>query len=114
MEQSRRPNKLVHEKSPYLLQHAFNPVAWYPKVEIYHLINALVEAGVGVLFISSEMIEVLGMSDRILVMREGRLVGDVGREEASEERLLQLAAGVARAAGAADVTPGVIATEGKA
>jgi ABC-type sugar transport system ATPase subunit len=65
------------------------------KVEIYHLINALVEAGVGVLFISSEMIEVLGMSDRILVMREGRLVGDVGREEASEERLLQLAAGVA-------------------
>jgi ABC-type sugar transport system ATPase subunit len=54
------------------------------------------------------MIEVLGMSDRILVMREGRLVGDVGREEASEERLLQLAAG------AADVTPGVIATEGKA
>ena len=71
------------------------------KVEIYHLINALVETGVGVLFISSEMIEVLGMSDRILVMREGRLVGDVGREEASEERLLQLAAGV-------------IATEGKA
>jgi ABC-type sugar transport system ATPase subunit len=84
------------------------------KVEIYHLINALVEAGVGVLFISSEMIEVLGMSDRILVMREGRLVGNVGREEASEERLLQLAAGVARAASAADVTPGVIATEGKA
>ena len=66
------------------------------------------------LFISSEMIEVLGMSDRILVMREGRLVGNVGREEASEERLLQLAAGVARAASAADVTPGVIATEGKA
>jgi len=53
-----------------------------------------------VLFISSEMIEVLGMSDRILVMREGRLVGNVGREEASEERLLKLAAGV-------------IATEGK-
>ena len=71
------------------------------KVEIYHLINALVEAGVGVLLISSEMLEVLGMSDRILVMREGRLVGEVGREEASEEVLLQLAAGV-------------VATEGKA
>jgi ABC-type sugar transport system ATPase subunit len=84
------------------------------KVEIYHLINALVEAGVGVLFISSEMIEVLGMSDRILVMREGRLVGNVGREEASEERLLQLAAGVARAASVTDITPGVIATDGKA
>jgi ribose transport system ATP-binding protein len=64
------------------------------KVEIYHLINALAETGVGVLLISSEMPEVLGMSDRILVMREGRLVGDLGREEASEEALLQLAAGV--------------------
>jgi ribose transport system ATP-binding protein len=64
------------------------------KVEIYHLINKLVEGGAGVLLISSEMPEVLGMSDRILVMREGRLVGDLGREEASEERLLQLAAGV--------------------
>jgi ABC-type sugar transport system ATPase subunit len=71
------------------------------KVEIYHLINALVEAGVGVLLISSEMPEVLGMSDRILVMREGRLVGDVGREEASEEVLLQLAAGVGAAEGKA-------------
>jgi ribose transport system ATP-binding protein len=75
------------------------------KVEIYHLINKLVEGGVGVLLISSEMPEVLGMSDRILVMREGRLVGNLGREEASEERLLQLAAGVAH---------GAIATEGKA
>jgi ABC-type sugar transport system ATPase subunit len=71
------------------------------KVEIYHLINALVEAGVGVLLISSEMLEVLGMSDRILVMREGRLVGDVRREEASEEVLLQLAAGVGAAEGKA-------------
>jgi ABC-type sugar transport system ATPase subunit len=67
------------------------------KVEIYHLINALVEAGVGVLLISSEMLEVLGMSDRILVMREGRLVGDIDREKASEEGLLQLAAGVEHA-----------------
>ena len=71
------------------------------KVEIYHLINALVDAGVGVLLISSEMLEVLGMSDRILVMREGRLAGNVGREEASEEVLLQLAAGVGAAEGKA-------------
>jgi len=75
------------------------------KVEIYRLINALAEAGVGVLLISSEMPEVLGMSDRILVMREGRLVGDLERKEASEERLLQLAAGVA---------PGPTATEAMA
>jgi len=64
------------------------------KVEIYHLINSLVETGVSVLLISSEMPEVLGMSDRVLVMREGRLVGDLARAEASEERLLQYAAGV--------------------
>jgi ABC-type sugar transport system ATPase subunit len=84
------------------------------KVEIYHLINALVEAGVGVLLISSEMLEVLGMSDRILVMREGRLVDTIGREKASEEVLLQLAAGVAHVTTAAKSTPGVQATEGKA
>ncbi|MGA2613713.1 MAG: sugar ABC transporter ATP-binding protein [Spirochaetia bacterium] len=66
------------------------------KVEIYHLINNLASEGVGVLFISSEMPEVLGMSDRILVMREGRLVGNLTRAEATEELLLQHAAGVNR------------------
>ncbi len=65
------------------------------KVEIYHLINSLVDAGVGVLFISSEMPEVLGMSDRVLVMREGRLVADLARTDVCEETLLQCAAGVA-------------------
>jgi ABC-type sugar transport system ATPase subunit len=76
------------------------------KVEIYHLINSLVGAGVGVLLISSEMPEVLGMSDRILVMREGRLVGDLARAETSEEKLLQLAAGVAHAGQGAAATKG--------
>ncbi len=66
------------------------------KVEIYHLINDLAAGGVAVLFISSELPEVLGMSDRVLVMREGRLVGNVTRDEASEELLLQYAAGVER------------------
>ena len=69
------------------------------KVEIYHLINSLVETGVGVLLISSEMPEVLGMSDRILVMREGRLVGNLDRAEANEEILLQHAAGVINSGG---------------
>ena len=69
------------------------------KVEIYHLINSLVETGVGVLLISSEMPEVLGMSDRILVMREGRLVGNLDRAEANEEILLQRAAGVINSGG---------------
>ncbi|MGA2378841.1 MAG: sugar ABC transporter ATP-binding protein [Spirochaetia bacterium] len=64
------------------------------KVEIYLIITRLVEAGIGVLLISSEMTEVLGMSDRILVMREGRQVAELARAEATEEKLLQHAAGV--------------------
>jgi len=66
------------------------------KVEIYQIINTLVKEGLGVLFISSEMLEVLGMSDRILVMQEGRLAANLARAEASEEKLLQYAAGMIR------------------
>jgi ribose transport system ATP-binding protein len=68
------------------------------KVEIYHIITRLVEAGIGVLLISSEMPEVLGMSDRIIVMREGLKVAELARSEATEEKLLQHAAGVREAA----------------
>ena len=64
------------------------------KVEIYHIISELAERGVGILLISSELPEILGMSDRILVMREGRLVGEFTRSQASEEGLLAYAAGV--------------------
>ena len=62
------------------------------KVEIYQIIHDLAEQGVAVLLISSEMPEILGMSDRILVMREGRLMGEFKREQATEEGLLALAA----------------------
>ncbi len=64
------------------------------KVEIYRIINDLADQGVGVLLISSELPEILGMSDRALVMREGNLVGEFTRAQASEERLLACAAGV--------------------
>jgi ribose transport system ATP-binding protein len=64
------------------------------KVEIYHIIGDLADKGIGILFISSELPEILGMSDRVLVMREGRLVGEFTRAEASEENLLASAAGV--------------------
>jgi ABC-type sugar transport system ATPase subunit len=62
------------------------------KVEIYQIIRSLAEQGMAVLLISSEMPEILGMSDRILVMREGRLVGELARDQATEENLLALAA----------------------
>jgi len=64
------------------------------KAEIYQLINELTEAGMAVLLISSELLELLGLADRILVMREGRIVQEVPREAADEETLLRLALGV--------------------
>jgi ABC-type sugar transport system ATPase subunit len=64
------------------------------KVEIYHIISDLANKGVGILLISSELPEILGMSDRVLVMREGHLVGEFTRAQATEESLLSYAAGV--------------------
>jgi ABC-type sugar transport system ATPase subunit len=64
------------------------------KVEIYMLMRELAKQGMAVVMISSELPEVLGMSDRIIVMREGRLVGELSREDATEERVMSLATGV--------------------
>jgi len=62
------------------------------KMEIYMLLHRLAAQGVGILLISSELPEVLGMSDKIIVMREGRITGELSRAEASEERVMSLAA----------------------
>lgn len=61
------------------------------KSEIYALVNSLVESGKAVLMISSEMEEVMGMSDRILVLRDGRIVGELERKEFSQETIMTLA-----------------------
>jgi ABC-type sugar transport system ATPase subunit len=61
------------------------------KAEIYVLMRALASAGSGILLISSELPELLGMSDRILVMRDGRIAGELSRAEATEEKILALA-----------------------
>ena len=71
------------------------------KKEIYATIAALTDGGMGILLISSELPEILGMSDRILVMRDGRLAGEFTRSEATEEGILACAAGVAETARAA-------------
>ncbi len=63
------------------------------KAEIYRLIRELAERGVGIIFISSELPEILGLSDRILVMYAGRIQGELGHDEATEERILTLATG---------------------
>lgn len=63
------------------------------KKEIYQLINQFKEDGMSIILVSSEMPEVLGMSDRILVMHEGRLSGDFPIEQASQEILMAAAVG---------------------
>ncbi len=63
------------------------------KAEIYSLIGELVERGVAVLLISSELTELLGLADRVAVMHEGRLQGIVPRAEASQEKIMRLALG---------------------
>ncbi len=68
------------------------------KVEIYKLMNELVRNGVCILMISSELPEVLGMCDRILVMHEGRLAGELARADANQERIMRLATGETLAA----------------
>jgi ribose transport system ATP-binding protein len=63
------------------------------KAEIYDLIRGLAARGVAILMISSDMEEILHMSDRIAVMHEGRVTGVLTREEATEEAVMQLAVG---------------------
>ena len=65
------------------------------KSEIYQIMADLANQGVGILMISSELPEVLGMSDRIMVMREGRIVKELNRAEASEEAIMHYAVGSA-------------------
>jgi len=61
------------------------------KSEIYNIIYKLAESGVAICIVSSELPEVLGVCDRILIMREGRLVGETSRDDATQENLLALA-----------------------
>ncbi|WP_438030691.1 sugar ABC transporter ATP-binding protein [Sorangium sp. So ce233] len=63
------------------------------KHEIYQLMERLAASGMATLFVSSDMEEVMGMSDRALVMHEGRIAGELGRAALSEEAIMQLATG---------------------
>jgi len=63
------------------------------KYEIYNLMNQFVDQGVGIVMISSELPEILGMSDRILVMQKGKIAGELMAEEATQEKIMTLATG---------------------
>ncbi|HRK15156.1 MAG TPA: ATP-binding cassette domain-containing protein, partial [Prosthecobacter sp.] len=67
------------------------------KLEIYEIINQLTEAGKAVLLVSSELTELIGMSDRILMLHEGRIGGEFSRAQATQENLMEAAMGHAAA-----------------
>ncbi|WP_413480179.1 sugar ABC transporter ATP-binding protein [Carnobacterium maltaromaticum] len=63
------------------------------KREIYQLMNELAERGVAIVMVSSDLPEVLGVSDRILVVHEGKIAGELNRTEATQEKIMNLATG---------------------
>ncbi len=63
------------------------------KVEIYNLIRQLAKKGTAIIMISSELHEIIGMSNRIVVMHEGKITGEISPDEATEERILTMATG---------------------
>ena len=61
------------------------------KADIYHLMEQMTQEGISIIMISSELTEVMGMSDRILVMREGRITAELDRAQFGEETILNYA-----------------------
>ena len=63
------------------------------KREIYQLMNELAERGIAILMVSSDLPEVLGVSDRIIVLHEGKISGELSRQEATQEKIMTYATG---------------------
>jgi len=91
---------LACEPSVLLLDEPTRGVDVGAKSEIYRLIDELAGEGKAVLLISSELEEVLSMSDRIVVMREGRVAGELSRQEATQEKVMSAATGAGDSSGA--------------
>ena len=64
------------------------------KNEIYNVMNDIASQGKSIIMITSDMMELLGMSDRIIIMRNGRIAGELMKEEASEEKIISIASGL--------------------
>ena len=65
------------------------------KAEIYKLMNELAKSGIAIVMVSSEMEELLGMSDRLIVLHEGRQMAELKREDFSQETVMRYASGIA-------------------
>jgi rhamnose transport system ATP-binding protein len=75
------------------------------KVEVHRIVSELAASGLGIILISSDLPEVLAMSDRILVLHEGRLTAEIARDRATEERVMFAATGNVEPIGAAEGSP---------
>ncbi len=84
---------LLAEPSVIFLDEPTRGIDVGAKLEIYEIINQLTDAGKAVVLVSSELPELMGMSDRILMLHEGRLAGEFTRAEATQERLMAAAIG---------------------
>ena len=84
---------LAHEADLVIFDEPTRGIDVGAKQEIYQLMNRLTAAGAGILMISSDLPEILGMSDRILVMHRGRIAGKLAAGEATQEKILSLALG---------------------
>ena len=82
---------IVWQKAMDLAVEVYRLSEAFPKAEIYRLMRNLADSGVFILMISSDMEEVLGVSDRIAVMREGALMGILEAQDFSEEAVMRLA-----------------------
>ena len=82
---------LLTEPSVILLDEPTRGIDVGAKLEIYEIINQLTAQGKAVLLVSSELPELIGMSDRIVMLREGRIGGEFSRAEATQEKLMQAA-----------------------
>jgi len=98
---------LAREPSILLLDEPTRGIDVGAKSEIYRLIDDLAKEGKAILLISSELEEVLSMSDRIVVMREGRVTGEFKREEATQENVMTAATGGRDSSGSDNSREGV-------
>jgi ribose transport system ATP-binding protein len=90
---------LVRDAQVFVFDEPTRGIDVAAKVEIYHLMNNMKRQGLGVLFVSSEMPEVLGMADRILVMCDGRITGELTHEEATQQQIMHYATQFAKKEG---------------
>ena len=87
---------LTREPRVLLLDEPTRGIDVGAKAEVFALLGELVESGLAIVLVSSDMLEILGLSDRILVMHERAIVGELSRTEATEERIAYLSAGGTR------------------